>query len=107
MDVVQQRLHIAKLRRFARRIPMVWSIYWGYWKIRAWLEAKGSYQLSRELVDFGGYAEPNLDKPVSQLCTASQFFNPHYKYWCKEMGSPPRFARKQWEFVYITQVLNY
>lgn len=30
---------------------------------------------------------------------------PLYQYWCKKLNEIPRYHRKQWEFVYICQVL--
>ncbi|MBI5464278.1 MAG: SAM-dependent methyltransferase [Ignavibacteriales bacterium] len=50
--------------------------------------------------------EPTLAHPVSQLVTQSQFEEPAYQRWCAEMRESPRFHRKQWEFVYILQVLR-
>jgi SAM-dependent methyltransferase len=32
---------------------------------------------------------------------------PHYTYWCNEIREIPRMHRKQWEFCYILQALNY
>jgi 2-polyprenyl-3-methyl-5-hydroxy-6-metoxy-1,4-benzoquinol methylase len=49
--------------------------------------------------------EPTLARPESQLCTQNQFNEPAYAYWCAELKEPPRLLRKQWEFVYILQVL--
>lgn len=49
---------------------------------------------------------PNdLDKRNSELCKAKDFYRDWYKRWCTEIGEPPRFHRKQWEFVYIMQAL--
>ena len=50
--------------------------------------------------------EPTLDAPVSQLCTASQFAEPLYARWCDLFREPPTRHRKQWEYVYILQVLK-
>jgi SAM-dependent methyltransferase len=41
----------------------------------------------------------------STLCRAQHFRMPLYSYWCEALGEKPRFHRKQWEFVYICQVL--
>lgn len=46
-----------------------------------------------------------LGTPVSQLCTQSQFSEPSYAYWCREIREIPRYHRKQWEFTYISQAL--
>ena len=48
---------------------------------------------------------PSLTAPVSQACTASQFDEPAYRYWCEQIAEYPRFHRKQWEFCYILQAL--
>ena len=106
MDVVKDRAKVAQLRKLVRRIPFFWKLYWAYWRLRSWTESKRFYKLSSQLVDFGTYDEPSLEHPMSQLCTANQIFSKQYRYWCKELDSPPRFARKQWEYVYIMQVLS-
>ena len=49
--------------------------------------------------------EPSLTRPVSQVCTESQFYEPAYAYWCEQFHEHPRTHRKQWEFCYILQVL--
>ena len=50
--------------------------------------------------------EPTLANFSSQLCTAGQFAEPEYTKWCQELHETPSFNRKQWEFVYIAQVLD-
>lgn len=50
--------------------------------------------------------EPTLERPVSQLCTFSQFSSPVYDELCCALNEPPRMTRKLWEFIYITQVLR-
>ncbi len=44
--------------------------------------------------------------PVSQMCTASQFEEPTYLRWCERLGVGVHWHRKQWEFIYILQVLE-
>lgn len=95
-----------KIRGVVRDIPLLWELYYLYWRIRTWSEVRKIYPDVKSLHDFGEYSIPNLDSPVSQLCTSNQFLSPIYRKWCREMGSPARFSRKQWEFVYILQVLN-
>ncbi len=51
-------------------------------------------------------AAPTLTHPVSQACTASQFDEDAYRYWCEQIREQPRTHRKQWEFCYILQVLS-
>jgi hypothetical protein len=50
--------------------------------------------------------DPQLEYPISQLCTEAQFASPVYSAWCEKMRDPPRHHRKQWEFVYILQALH-
>jgi len=50
--------------------------------------------------------EPTLTNFSSQLCTASQFDEPAYGKWCRAIHEIPAFSRKQWEFVYIAEVLS-
>ncbi len=52
------------------------------------------------------FGEPRLARPVSQVCTESQFYEPAYRYWCGQFREAPRTHRKQWEFCYILQVLS-
>lgn len=49
---------------------------------------------------------PQLDDPISQLCTQSQVESPIYQYWVSRFRHAPRKHRKQWEFVYILQTLS-
>jgi hypothetical protein len=49
---------------------------------------------------------PSLARPVSQLCTASQFREPAYAQACTILGEKPRLHRKQWEFAYILRCVE-
>lgn len=51
------------------------------------------------------FIEPTLSSPTSQLATAKQFFEFPYLRWCSEIHNRARLHRKQWEFVYVLQVL--
>jgi glycosyltransferase involved in cell wall biosynthesis/SAM-dependent methyltransferase len=42
----------------------------------------------------------------STLCRADHFRMPLYQYWCSVLGEKPRYRRKQWEYVFICQVLH-
>lgn len=106
MDVVAQRHLLAKVRRIARGVPLFWPLYGVYWRARSWYEAEKDYSAAASLYEFGVYPEPNLENPVSQLCTSNQLLSPVYRKWCRAMHSPARFSRKQWEFVFILQVLK-
>lgn len=48
-----------------------------------------------------------LADPVSQMCTAAQFDEPEYGEWLDRMHAGFIRHRKQWEFVYILQVLRH
>ena len=50
--------------------------------------------------------EPSLVFPTSQLCTESQFREAVYAEWCRELKEERLLHRKQWEFVFILQVLK-
>lgn len=50
--------------------------------------------------------EPSLSDPASQACTAIQFAEPAYRYWCTQIREHPRMHRKQWEYCYILQTLS-
>jgi hypothetical protein len=43
---------------------------------------------------------------TSGLCREAHFRMPLYEYWCMQLGEEPRYHRKQWEHVYICQVLH-
>ncbi len=47
-----------------------------------------------------------LARPVSQGCTAAQFHEPAYERWLRRLKRPRSHHRKQWEFIYILQVLE-
>ena len=50
--------------------------------------------------------EPTLATPVSQLCTEGQFRERLYAHWTRALKEAPVAHRKQWEFVYLLQVLE-
>ncbi len=52
------------------------------------------------------FGEPSLARPISQVCTESQFYEPAYAYWCEQFREAPRTHRKQWEFCYVLQALS-
>ena len=106
MDVIANRQLLARLRRIARGFPLAWPAYRMYWKTRRWLESRKDYPENRTVQNFGGFASPTLDQPVTQLCTSAQMLCKTYDCWCDAMHSPARFSRKQWEFVFILQALS-
>lgn len=105
-DVVSNRELISRIRSFAGAIPLVWSLYRQYWRFRRWIESRRNYSFTDNLIKFGEFPSPNLDFPVCQLCTADQMYSQTYDDWCDAIQSPARFSRKQWEFVFIMQVLE-
>jgi len=42
----------------------------------------------------------------SNVCREAHYRLPLYQYWCARLSEPPRYQRKQWEWVYIAQVLH-
>jgi 2-polyprenyl-3-methyl-5-hydroxy-6-metoxy-1,4-benzoquinol methylase len=106
LDVVSHRELFASVRSLARSVPFIWSLYGFYWRVRRRFESNKKYPDGVNLVDFGEFPKPTLEFPTSQLCTAEQMLSPTYDDWCRKMHSPARFSRKQWEFVYILQVLE-
>jgi 2-polyprenyl-3-methyl-5-hydroxy-6-metoxy-1,4-benzoquinol methylase len=41
----------------------------------------------------------------SESCSSHHFLFACYQYWCDQIKEPPRYHRKQWEFIYILQAL--
>ena len=42
---------------------------------------------------------------TSQLCNQYFWDLPFYQYWCEQLKVKPKMHRKQWEWVYVAQVL--
>jgi 2-polyprenyl-3-methyl-5-hydroxy-6-metoxy-1,4-benzoquinol methylase len=106
LNLIEQKELVAQLRWIVKRIPGAWSAYWIYWRWRKWREKSAIYPASNMLIDMGKYPTPSLNAIQSQLCTSEQFDTLVYREWCELLNSPPRFSRKQWEFVYILQSLS-
>ena len=49
---------------------------------------------------------PTLENPTSQLCTSNQIYSRIYLRWMYEMKDLPRLHRKEWEWVFILEVLS-
>jgi len=105
MNIITDRHLIAALRSYVIKVPGAWRLYHFFWRIRSLIEVKLSYKAAFPILKFSEDTEPSLEQPTSQLCTASQMMTPLYRAWCHKLDSPARFSRKQWEFVYILQVL--
>lgn len=53
------------------------------------------------------FASPPRPVPFgSSLCQQLHFSLDQYRFWCEALKDEPKFLRKQWEFVYIAQVLH-
>lgn len=51
--------------------------------------------------------EPTLERPTSQMCTASQAAEVHYRQFCEIAGYPPdELHRKYWEWAFIYRVIE-
>lgn len=47
----------------------------------------------------------DTERRISELCKAKHLQTEWYRRWCNELQEPPKFHRKQWEFVYVMQAL--
>jgi hypothetical protein len=83
---------------FYRRFYYLLSII--YYKIR------GNQFIYPDFISNEDFTEPNLEKPTSQLVTFSQFKSEIYYIWCKILNEEPLLHRKQWEFIYVLEVLK-
>lgn len=94
----------------SKKIPVLGSaqlaLYEIYWRSRTAREWAARYTSAQLVVNSDDWPEPSLEKISSQLCTASQCIDERYRFWCREMKSPARLARKQWEFVYTLEALS-
>lgn len=59
------------------------------------------------LVGYSAVGAPNLEKIAWQLVTSDQFKEPSYTKWLVALGQSLTFHRKQWEWIYILQVLDH
>lgn len=66
--------------------------------------AEKSKIFSRSVPDYSWTKTPKVFS--STLCREQHFRLPLYEYWCRALKESPRFHRKQWEFVFICQVLH-
>lgn len=106
INLIDNREQIAKIRNLVRRVPGLWKFYWLYWLVRKFFEGKKTVSKNESILKFGDFPVPNLSTLSSQLCTANQFDEKQYTNICRLIDSPPRYSRKQWEFVYIINALE-
>ena len=107
IDFVQNRAKLSRLRQFLIRFPLIWWIYKKLNLVIFHSQFILSFLLKKNnLFNFGNYNIPSLKNPTSQLCTSNQFFEESYNYWISKLNSAKKFSRKQWEFIFIAQVLK-
>jgi 2-polyprenyl-3-methyl-5-hydroxy-6-metoxy-1,4-benzoquinol methylase len=98
------------LFRIAKRNPVLsslgFALYSQYWRVRTAREWAARYRAAELVAAASDTPEPTLAGLSSQLCTASQCVEERYRHWCREMKSPARLARKQWEFVFTLEALH-
>lgn len=106
-DFVLHRSKLSKARKLLIKIPLLWEIYKFLNKFIFTLQRVFPFSFKKsEILDFGFKVPPTLSNPQSQLCTSNQFYEKDYDFWIKKLNSAKRFSRKQWEFIYIAQILN-
>ena len=107
IDFVKNRNKLSKLRYQLIKVVPLWWLYKKTSLIIFYLQYKFSFLLKKKKLSyFGNYSNPTLSDPTSQLCTSNQFFEEEYDYWISKLNSAKKFSRKQWEFVFIAQVLK-
>lgn len=62
--------------------------------------------LPDSLINFSTNGEPTLSNIGWQLVTSHQYYEEAYIRWCYALKTEPKLKRKQWEWVYILEVLN-
>lgn len=104
------RRAISSIINTSKKLPVIGSaqlaLYDIYWRTRTSKEWSARYTSASLVVNNSDWPEPTLENISSQLCTASQCIDGRYRKWCREMKSPARLARKQWEFVYTLEALS-
>lgn len=101
---------VGNILNISKHIPVIktlqFSLYEHYWRHKTAMDWKRRYAAAEFVVDRQNQPEPTLGNLTSQLCTASQCMDRRYRQWCREMRSPARLARKQWEFVFALEALS-
>ncbi len=90
------------LKLLMKKNYILWKIFTLYYI----LHNKCTLLRFKANIPIAAQGEPTVKNPTSQLATAAQCFETDYITWCDTMRSPARMNRKQWEFVYILQVLR-
>ncbi|MEM7147549.1 MAG: hypothetical protein AAF591_20705, partial [Verrucomicrobiota bacterium] len=77
----------------------------GVWK--GWWDEPGRNEIHMCLLK--GYdmtEEPKLSEFATQIVTQSQIDSEEYQSWCERLGEPPRYHRRQWEYVFSLKALE-
>ncbi|MGN8118836.1 hypothetical protein [Labrys sp. 22185] len=86
-----------------------WRIGYGARNLAETIAFKGDHE-NNLYKAFVGTEMPEFSPPrsiglTSALCHQRHFLLDQYRFWVKALKDKPRFLRKQWEYVYIAQVL--
>lgn len=104
------RTTLGRIANASKKAPFIGAVqlalYERYWRARTEREWNERYTSAPLVIDGQDSPEPSLSNISSQLCTASQCVDERYRHRCREMKSPARLARKQWEFVYTLEALS-
>jgi SAM-dependent methyltransferase len=107
--MVNAALTLTNIFRKSKRLPVIGSvvstIHEHRWRTVTERQWAARYAQSPLVAAHANDPAPSLSALTSQLCTALQFREPAYARWCREMRSPARLARKQWEFVFVLEAL--
>lgn len=108
LSIIRSIVKTAKLAPYIG--PIVGAVHFAIderrWRARTQRDWAKSYKKSGMVSAPSGFPRPTLHAIASQLCTASQFKETVYDRWCREMRSPVKLARKQWEFVFVLEALR-
>jgi len=77
-------------------------------KIKRIVQLKNRQKKLAKFSQLNFYVPNKFDAPLSctsQLCNQDFWKFPFYQYWCEQLKTKPKMHRKQWEWVYVAQVL--
>jgi SAM-dependent methyltransferase len=74
------------------------------WRVAAPKPRGSAYGLATNSPAANGPAQAHVFG--SNVCREAHFRMPLYRFWCERLAETPRYHRKQWEWVYICQVLH-
>jgi FkbM family methyltransferase len=98
--------HAGRRERFGQ--PPAWPVVRAPDALARAPDLEPAQRLDDREIAFLDFAQPppSLARPASQLCTRSQYDEPHYRAACRLLGQLPTMRRKQWEYVYILRCLE-